>query len=93
MGSAAEVLIIILAVVLSVFLIVGIVLGIYLIRVSAEIRKITKSVQQTVDAANNAVQGFVKWSSPSMAAKTIFAFAKKFKKSSKATKFSRGAKR
>jgi uncharacterized protein YoxC len=80
MGSAAEVLIIILAIVLSIFLIVGIILGIYLIRVSAEIRKITKSAQKAVDAAENAVQGFVKWSSPVMAAKTVLAFAKNFKK-------------
>ena len=81
--SAAEILIIILSIVLSVFLIVGIVLGIYLIRLSAEIRKITKSAQDTVDSIGEAVQGVVKITSPIFVAKAVGDIFKKFTKKSR----------
>lgn len=84
MSSAAEILVIIVSVVLSVFLIVGIVLGVYLIRVSAEIRKIAKSAQETVDTIGDAVSGIAKVTSPmfiaAMVARHLKNFSKKVKK-------------
>lgn len=83
MSSAAEILVIIVSIVLSIFLLVGIILGIYLIRLSAEIRKITKSAQSTVDTIGNAVEGVVKITSPIFVAKAVGDIIKKFTKSRK----------
>lgn len=83
MSSAAEILVIILAVVLSIFLLVSIILGVYLIRLSAEIRKITKSAQSTVDSIGDAVQGVVKLTSPILVAKAVGEAFKKFKTKSR----------
>jgi uncharacterized protein YoxC len=80
MSSAAEVLVIIVSVALAVFLIVGIVLGIYLIRVSAEIRRIAKSAQQTVDTIGDAVSGIARLTSPIFVAEMIGRAFKKFNK-------------
>ncbi|MAU33517.1 hypothetical protein CL689_05265 [Candidatus Saccharibacteria bacterium] len=79
-NSAAEILVIILAIVLSIFLIVGIVLGIYLVRLSAEIRRIAHTTQETVDTIGEAVQGVVKLTSPILLAKTISQRLKQMKK-------------
>ena len=78
MSSAAEVLVIILAVVLSVFLIVSITLVIYLIRISAEIRRIAASAQKTVDNIGNAVSGASRILSPMFVADILGNIVKKF---------------
>lgn len=87
MSTAAEILVIIVSVVLSVFLIVGIVLGVYLIRLSAEIRKITKSAQETVDTIGGAVSSITKVTSPvflaAMLSRHLKNFSKKLKKEEK----------
>lgn len=83
MSSAAEVLVIILSIVLSIFLIVGVVLLIYLIRLSAEIRKIAQSAQKTVDHIENAVGGASRLISPVYVADLIARTIKKFTTSSK----------
>jgi len=83
MSSAAEILVIIVSVVLSIFLIVGIILGVYLIRLSAEIRRIAKSAQQTVDAVGNAVSGVARLTSPMFVAEIIGRYVKKFTKKSR----------
>jgi uncharacterized protein YoxC len=83
MSSAAEVLVIILAVVLSVFLIVGIILTIYLIRLSAEIRRIAESAQKTVDHIESAVSGVSRIASPMFVAELVGRYIKKFTNSSK----------
>ena len=80
MSSAAEILVIIVSVVLAIFLLVSIVLAVYLIRLSAEIRKIAKSAQETVDTVGEAVQGFVRLTSPVFVAKAVSQFLKKFQK-------------
>ena len=82
MSSAAEILVIILSITLSIFLIVAIVLGIYLIRLSAEIRRITKSAQNTVDTIGEAVEGVVKITSPVFIARALGQLFTKFNKKS-----------
>lgn len=86
MGSAAEILVIILAVVLSVFLIVGIILIIYLIRLSAEIRRIAKTAQQAVSSVESVVTGAAKLTSPMFIAEIIGKYIKKFTKTSRKEK-------
>jgi len=86
MGSAAEILVIILAVVLSVFLIVGIILIIYLIRLSAEIRRIAKTAQQAVSSVESVVTGAAKLTSPMFIAEIIGKYIKKFAKTSRKEK-------
>jgi uncharacterized protein YoxC len=83
MESAAEILVIILAVVLSVFLIVGIILVIYLIRLSAEIRKIAESAQKTVDHIEGAVDDISRFASPIFFGQIIGKYIRKFTKQSR----------
>ena len=68
MDSAAEILVIVLAVFLALFLVVGIILGIYLIRLSAEIRKVAEAAQKTVGNIEHAVSGVAKLVSPAFVA-------------------------
>jgi len=83
MSSAAEILVIILAVVLSVFLIVGIILVIYLIRLSAEIRRVAATAQHAVSSVESAVSGVARLTSPMVVAELVGKYIKKFAKASK----------
>ena len=83
MSSAAEILVIIVSIVLSLFLLIGIILGIYLIRLTAEIKRIAKTAERTVDSIGGAVEGIARMTSPGVAAYTIGQFVKRFKKSRK----------
>jgi len=83
MSTAAELLVIIVSVVLAVFLIVGIILGIYLIRLSAEIRRIAATAQQAVSSVESVVSGAAKLTSPLFVAEMIGRYIKKFTKTSK----------
>ena len=83
MDSAAEILVIILAIVLSVFLIVGIILVIYLIRLSAEIRRIAQSAAHAVGSVETAVTGISKLTSPLFIAEIVSKYIKKLVKTSK----------
>lgn len=78
MIPATEILVIIVSSVLAIFLIVGIILGIYLIRLTAEIRKIAKSAQQTVDTIGTAMSTAVKFTSPMMVAEMVKRHFKKY---------------
>lgn len=83
MSSAAEILVIIVSIVLSLFLLIGIILGIYLIRLSAEIKRIAKNAGRTVDSIGGAVQNIASLASPGVAAFAVKQFVKRFKKSRK----------
>jgi len=83
MDTAAEILVIILAVALAVFLVVGIILAIYLIRLSAEIRRIAETAQHAVSSVESVVSGAAKLTSPMFVAEMIGRYIKKFTKSSK----------
>lgn len=83
MSPAAEILVIILSVFLAIFLVVAIILGIYLIRLSAEIRRIAESAQKTVDHIESAVGGATRIISPMFVADLIGRYIKKFTKKSK----------
>lgn len=78
MENAAEILVIILSVTLSVFLIVAIILGIYLIKLTAEIRTITKSAQSAVDHIDTAVSNVSRLTSPVLVAEMVGKYIKKF---------------
>lgn len=78
MSNASEILVIILSVFLAIFLLLGIILLIYLIRLSAEIRRITESARRTVDNIEVAVAGATRFVSPAFAAAAIHKYIKKF---------------
>jgi len=83
MSSASEILVIILSIFLAIFLILGIVLAVYLIKLTIQIRKVTKSAGRTVDNLENVVSQATKVISPIFVSEMIMRFIKKFKKSSK----------
>lgn len=83
MSSAAEVLVVILSIALTFFLILGMVLVVYLIVLTRQIRKITKSAERTVDGLESTVAGFSKIMSPIFVAEMVSKFIKKFKTSQK----------
>lgn len=78
--NASEILLIVVSSVLSIFLIVAIILGIYLIKLTAEIRSLTKRAQSTVDHIDTAVSGVSKILSPMVMANMVTGFFKKFGK-------------
>lgn len=78
MDQAAEILVIIVSSVLSVFLVVAIILGIYLIKLTAEIRRLAKTAQNTVSHIDNAVVGVSKLTSPLFVAEMVNRYIKKF---------------
>lgn len=80
MDAAAEVLVIIVSSVLAVFLLVSIILGIYLIKLTSEIRKITKTAQNTVNHIDTAVVGVSRLASPVYVAELINKLVKKYTK-------------
>lgn len=82
MNLATEILIIILATTLSIFLVVAIVLGIYLIKLTSDIRKLSRSAEKTAASIESAVSGFAKFTSPIFIAELISKQINKVKKSS-----------
>lgn len=80
MDQAAEILVIIVSSVLFVFLVVGIVLGIYIIKLTAEIRRLARSAQDTVTQLEHAVVGVSRMASPLYVAQMVNRYIKKFAK-------------
>ena len=78
MDQAAEILVIIVSSVLSVFLVVAIILGIYLIKLTAEIRRLAKSAKDTVSHIDGAVIGVSRLTSPIFIAEMVNRYIKKF---------------
>lgn len=83
MGPAAEILVVILSVFLAIFLIVGTILAIYLIVLTRQIRKVTKSAERTVEDFGSVVSKVSKVVQPIFIAKTVNSFMKKFKNKKK----------
>jgi uncharacterized protein YoxC len=83
MSPAAEVLVIILSIFLALFLVLGIVLSIYLIKLTHDIRSVTRSAGRTVDHIESAVSGASKLVSPIFIAEAINRYIKKFTKKKK----------
>ena len=83
MGPSAEILVVILSVFLAVFLIVGTILAIYLIVLTRQIRKVTKSAERTFEDFGSVVSKVLKVVQPIFIAKTVNSFMKKFKKRKK----------
>lgn len=81
--NASEILLIVVSSVLSVFLVVAIILGIYLIKLTSEIRQLTKSAKSTVDHIDTAVNSVSKLASPMFVASMVGQYIKKFTKKGK----------
>ncbi len=81
--NASEILLIIVSSVLSVFLIIAIILAIYLFKLTAEIRNLAKSAQNTVDHISSAANGVSQLTSPVYMAKLISKYVKKFSQKGK----------
>jgi len=78
-------LVIIVSSFLAIFLIISIILGIYLIKLSAQIRRVTKSAQSTVDDIGSTFSNISKVISPVFVGEVIGRIMKKYtnKKGSK----------
>ena len=83
MSPASEILVVILSIFLAIFLILGIILTIYLIKLTSQIRRVTKSAERTVDNFETVVSQATKVISPIFVSEMIMRFIKKFKKSTK----------
>lgn len=83
MSPAAEILIAILSVTLSVFLVVGIILVIYLIKLTSDIRRVTKAARDTIKSVESVVSKITKVVSPPFVVEMINRFVRKTKKSNK----------
>lgn len=80
MNTAAEILVIILSVFLAFFLALGIVLAIYLIKLTREIRDVTKSAEKTVNDIGSIVDRINAVTTPMIFAKMVTKFFNKAKK-------------
>lgn len=80
MNPAAEILVIILSVFLALFLALGITLSIYLIKLTREIRLITKSAGKAVGNIESVVATVTKLTSPLFVAELVSRYIKKLKK-------------
>jgi len=83
MENASTVLVIIVSSVLTVFLVVAIILGIYLVKLTAEIRRIARTAQKTVNTIESAASGVGKLVSPMFMADFIARTVKKYTKGDK----------
>lgn len=83
MSTAAEILVIIVSSVLSIFLVIAIILAIYLIKLTAEIRRLAKTAQNTVGHIDSAVTSVSKLASPIFVAELVGKYIKKFTKKGK----------
>lgn len=80
MSSASEVLVIILSVFLAIFLVLAMVLTGYLIKLTLDIRKITKSAGKTAETITNALDSVSKFVTPMFVAEQVAKFMKNIKK-------------
>ena len=83
MNSSAEILVVILSIFLAFFLILGIILMIYLIVLTHQIRKVTKSAEQTVGDVGVFISNVSKIVSPVFVAEMFTRFIKKVKTTKK----------
>lgn len=76
----AFILVIILSIFLALFLLAGIVLLALLIRVTLQIKEVTKSAQNTASSIENLVTGMTKVAKPMVLGEMLFKQARKLKK-------------
>ncbi len=81
MSTAAEVLVIILSIFLAFFLALGIALAIYLIKLTRDIRDVTRAAGRTVGHLEAAVSGISKMAQPLFLLELVTKFMKRFKNS------------
>jgi uncharacterized protein YoxC len=80
-SPAAEILVVILSIFLAFFLALGITLAIYLIKLTRDIREVTKSAGRTVSHLEAAVSGISKIAQPLFLLDIVKSLMKKFNKS------------
>ena len=80
MDLASEILVIILSVFLAIFLILAIILSIYLISLTRQIRRVTKSAERTVGNIEQVVSNVSRVTTPIFVADIINKLMNKFKK-------------
>lgn len=83
MNFAAEILVIILSIFLAIFLILAIILSIYLISLTRQIRRITKSAEKTVDNIGAVVSDVSRVTTPMFIAEMVNKIITKLKKDKK----------
>lgn len=83
MNFAAELLVIILSIFLAIFLILAIILSIYLIKLTGQIRRITKSAERTVDNVGKVVSDVSRVTTPMFIADMVSKFVNKIKNEKK----------
>lgn len=83
MNFAAELLVIILSIFLAIFLMLAIILSIYLIKLTNQIRRITKAAERTVDNVGKVVSDVSRITTPMFIADMVSKFVNKIKKESK----------
>jgi uncharacterized protein YoxC len=80
-SPAAEILVVILSIFLAFFLALGITLAIYLIKLTRDIREVTKSAGRTVSHLEAAVSGISKIAQPLFLLDLVKNLMKRFNKS------------
>jgi hypothetical protein len=76
----AYVLVIILSIFLALFLFLGIVLVVLLIRVTAQIKRVTESAERTATNIEGVVSSAARFATPSLLVRNLLKQAKKFRK-------------
>jgi uncharacterized protein YoxC len=80
-SPAAEILVVILSIFLAFFLALGITLAIYLIKLTRDIREVTKTAGRTVSHIEAAIGGVSKMAQPLFLLELATKFMKRFKNS------------
>ena len=83
MTSAPEILVVILSIFLAIFLLVSITLVIYLIRLSRDIKNVTKSASRTMAGFENSINNISKFTTPMFVVDLVTKYIKKYKKNNK----------
>jgi len=77
--NSTELLVIILSISMILFLIIGVALFVYLIVLTRQIRRITRTAEKAVDDIESITSGVAKIISPAYALNLLSGFVKKFK--------------
>ena len=83
MSTAPEILLMILSVCLAVFLILSITLVVYLIKLTRDIRNVTKSASRTIEGFESSIKNISRLTTPMFIIDLITKYIKKYKKNNK----------
>ncbi len=83
MPSAPEILVTILSIFLAIFLVLSITLAVYLIKLTRDIRSVTKAASRTMEGFETSVKNISKLTTPMFVIDIITKYIKKYKKNNK----------